>query len=681
MSGELELLLRGRRFNEQRLLSAVAPHVEAPSDAAPPAEELAREVVEAIKDEAWMTHEGPEAQVFEIRRLHQEQIERISSVVEPPHVVIATFDWSPAELHEHLKELAKSDPPGYANLQEELAAGNAEPQHVLALMKQPPPWLQRGSGKLWLMIGRLAAAHGLFNEAEEAFIAAESRALPDRVVAIALRAEVAAAAGRMDSARALAEKAYRLDPTNAAASILYARFEPVSHEKLRLLDDAVPTTATARAALAATRALALLQERRISEAAATAEAALGQAPDSWYVQEIAALTALYLEQERDASGEGADWTILRQTATRFLGLRDRMLERGRSQEALGFLGRAAQAHAAAHNTGGAIALLREAVGDSALPEVEDNARIELAAAAVALEEWGLAALLLPTSDAIGATVLRATVAINTGDPASALETLDAIIADDSLDMTARAEAALTRAHAAVRGIGDWSAAAERLIRETNDTTATVLKARFLERRGQREEAERLLAADGSPAAQDFLVAIAVDAEEYALALERMEAVVKQAPTPFRRVHLAGMLLGTDRTRALVMLAELRTDRDVPVRFRADAAEIATRDAYDAGRFEEATDRAREWLALDSSNQSAAWVLIHALQKKGDVTAALAADDEFQPVADTEWEVSIAARLYSENLDHASALERLVQLSARTDHPNPTIKAWIARLAQ
>lgn len=412
------------------------------------------------------------------------------------------------------------------------------------------------------------------------------------------------------------------------------------------------------------------------------ESALGQAAESWYVQEIAALTALYREQDRDASGEGADWLILKEVADRFLDLRMHMLERDRTDEALGFLARAARAHAAAHNAEEATRLLNEAVADPALSGATEDARLELGACAVALEQWALADALLPASDSVEAAVLRATVAINTGDRKQAVATLDSVIDDDTIASPARREAALTRAHAAVSGVGDWSSKAEEVIHAFNPTTASVLLARYLEVQGERAEAEKLLTEDGSPAAQDFLVAMAVDAEDYPLALKRMEAVVQQAPTPFRRVHFAGMLLESGRrTRALVMLAELRVDPDVPQRFRIEAAQIVTKDAYENGDYADTATRAREWLSLEPSSRVAGWVLIDSLTKTGDQAAALAADDEFRPIASTDWEVDVAAQLYVDSLDRASALERLAELSARTDVPNPRIAHWIGRLAQ
>jgi hypothetical protein len=428
--------------------------------------------------------------------------------------------------------------------------------------------------------------------------------------------------------------------------------------------------------------LVLLQRRRFDDASKAAEAALAETPESWYVQEIAALTALYREQDRDATGDGADWALLKEVANRFLELRAHMLERGRPDEALGFLGRAATAQAAAHNTGEATALLKEALADPALANGSEDVRLELAACAVALEEWDLAEALLPATNAVGVEVLRATIAINTGDPEQALAILDSSIRDDTITSPARGEAALTRAQAAARGIGDWSPEAEEVIRGFNPTTATVLRARHLERQDKRAEAEELLIRDGSPAAQDALVAMAVDAENYSLALERMEAVVREAPTPFRRVHLAGMLLERgERTRALVMLTELRVDADIPQRFRIEAATLATKDAYDNRYYVDAAARARDWLALQPASRTAAWVLIDSLRKAGDPDAALAADHELRPPATTDWEVDVAAQLYSDNLDRASALERLAQLSARTTDANPRIAQWISRLAQ
>jgi tetratricopeptide (TPR) repeat protein len=175
----------------------------------------------------------------------------------------------------------------------------------------------------------------------------------------------------------------------------------------------------------------------------------------------------------------------------------------------------------------------------------------------------------------------------------------------------------------------------------------------------------------------LLVAAAVEAGDYQLALTRSERALSLAASPARRVEHADLLLRADRSdEARALLAALRRDAEMPVDVRAKAYYLSVKDARSSRQYEEAEALAEEWLALEPSEKGAAWVRVDALLWLGRAAEAVAVARGAELEPEDLGEARLLAHVYLRGLSPAEALAEIVRLSDRFDRADESLEGLV-----
>jgi tetratricopeptide (TPR) repeat protein len=403
------------------LVEVVAAKLSVPSDAAPPLPELAEEVVAAIEslaNELW--HDEADRIIFELRRLVgpldelpliKAQTDAILARLSEPGSQAASrvvsFQAAPDDIRPHLERLAEEDATMALKLYEALLGGPSVVDTARNLIASCPPWTLEGvlAGRLWKVLGAIAAKHGAWEAAEQAYLRAAEVGYGRRANVLAKAAEAASARGNHERGRELLEAAAREDSSDAAVAILQATSLEDGDERLDRLAEVVGTTPEETAAVFVARATAHLMKGRYNDAADCVTHALELAAKSLTAREMSATVALF--EGRQAVGGTPDVPKLREAAQTFLDLRATLMGLGRHPEAARLLGRAVEASYVAGEMDRARDLLEEAASDERLHEAETEARVELAEHAMTLWSPDLARRLLPPDAASEAAELFA----------------------------------------------------------------------------------------------------------------------------------------------------------------------------------------------------------------------------------------------------------------------------------
>jgi tetratricopeptide (TPR) repeat protein len=677
VASRLDEFFRTGELDRVALAAEIAKYIKPVSDAAPPVDEIADRVVRAIDHVSHQIFAEPlQQQIFEMRRATSKGDVRREEASSGIHVL--TLDWSPNGMRRHLERFAKLHSIEAAQLDIALQ-GQADPARVVrGLVAQPPDWAEKASGDLWSVLGRLAAANGLWDEAIKAFLQAVERPVKDRAGALAQAAESAGAVGRKDEARQLLDRARQLEPTHPAVAMLTARELDDPDERLRLLEQANAVTPEQEGALAASRALALASMRRFVDAHKQAELAIDRAPESPFVREANATLTLF---EAFASRTEVDWQALEPARDTYLELSESLRSVGRNDEATQLIARAAEVYAVAGEFASGARLVDEVARAGFVQNASLEARTHLADAAISLQRFDLLLILVPEEEEeVGtdeARLIRAHVAWNEGKKTQAVAALDSILKRASNESVKR-QAALSRLSFAVdENEIAWSDPAENVLREHDEDIVQGLRAMRQANEGDVPGAEKTLLEMDDPRAQDLLADFAIQRGDLPLAVTRLDTVIAKAATPRRRLRLAGLLLELGETaRARTELEAVRADAHAPNGARADATLLATKEAYDAHRYDDSARLAQERLVLAAEDPRALWVLVESLMRLGRFEEAKATYDQHQPTARSLGEARIAAHLLSRVADRVEAIKAIADLSDSFNREDETLEGLL-----
>jgi hypothetical protein len=686
---------------------ALVNYLDPVSDAAPPREDLAEQVTKAIEDVAPKIWEDEADRVVYV--LRAELAEQRVELTEQRAVTEATFanteklleqgeairgslegaqaarlDALPEAIRPYFERLAEEDADAARRLTDVLLAAPSIKEGVVGLIAAPQGWISETSapGSTWAVLGRLAAHFGDWPEAETAFLAADDAGYQRRANTLARASEAAQAQGKSEEARELLERAEALDHTDATVSILVALRLSDTDEKLARLDEADPKTDDEEAAVEANRAFAFLGKDQIEEAHAAALRAVELNPHFIYGKIVLG----WVKNRRGAAAAAAgnqDIDDLRESATLLLSAREALDGVGRHSEALALVSDICHAYYLAREQLRAVSLLEEvSTDDENLARVSPEARNAVADIAITLQRPDLVErLLAQASDSEEARLIEATLKITSSeDPdeiAAGAETLQELLA--SSDSGIRGQAALMRLAGSAQADGvDWSDEAERDLRESgNDESADGLRAQYLMRRGRSKEAENILLQSNSPRSRELLIAMAVEAGDIGRAIQGSEALVREYPSPARRLSLAELLISENRAdEAEPILAELRRDERVPLDVRNQAYYLSVRTAYRAQRFEETEQLTGEWLELGPTEEEVTWVRLESLLRLSRYDEALALITDSGLVAETIDKARLLAHVLFRALRPAEALEKIVELSDRFDREDDRLEGLI-----
>jgi tetratricopeptide (TPR) repeat protein len=658
--------------DEQALADAIEPHVYQVDEQTPPAA-VARSLVQTIKGLAWRAHKTDRAAtVHEMRRLQEDR----SALASPRYL---SLEWAPRATHVHVERLSKDHSQEARYLEDALANQTDQPRAIRTLIRAPQQWLANGSADLWTVVGHLAATHGLWEEAEKAFVEGSDRPGADRASLFSKAAEMANARGEVARQEQLLHQARDLDPDHPEVVLAEARRLDDPRAQLERLAAAEPRSAGQEAAIEAQKALAHLSLMEISEAEACGERARAAAPDSPFVREVGPVTVL-LRNVMRGPVEPPEWRALCDAAGEFLALRKELRDLERYSEAARMAARAGEAYVIAGEVGRAAEVLGD-VSEDELQESDEEARLHLAQVAIRTRP-DLALEFIP-GGAAGerARLLRAWAQTETGPENvrnAAVAELDALLSAG--DENVRVQAAIARLSMSARS-GDvpWSDAAEAILVQVDDERiGSLLKAEHLIEAGDHRTAENiLLSIQENPRALELLVELAEKAEDWGKAVPLMEALLDAAPSPARRLLHAEILLKAGRQLdALAVLTALRVDNSVPTALRSRAYALSAQQAWDATNFSSVATLSGEWLALVPSSPVASWAQVHALLRISEYDRALSVVEEHDLTARDTDEARLLAYLFHRALPPAEALARVVELSDRFERADEYLEGLV-----
>jgi uncharacterized protein HemY len=684
------------------LVRAVEKKLSIASDAAPPRDELAEEVVVAIENlanELWS--DETDRIIFELRRLVgplkmldtlqaqgqaiQAQTEAILEQIQQlqaENARVVSFAAAPDEVRPDLERLAQVDQGAAVRLNDTLLGGSSVIDAAESLIDESPAWISEGpaAGEIWHILGRITARNGRWDRAEQAYLRAADLGFSRPATAIARAGEAAGSRGDTQRFDELLDRAERIDDTDISVSILRAEQLDDAGARLARLERARPSMREEEAALLVARTRAQLMAGDLEGAETEVDQALVLEPRSLIGRELKATVALFRGQRQLGRQPNVD--ELRQATQTYLDLRTTLTRLGRRSEAARILARAVEASFIAGERMRAIELLEEAAGPAELDQLDTDARVHLAELAMNLRAPRIARGLLPEDDDSEAAQLVRAV-LHTTEPDSADElkagvaTLDALVS--SVDPSIAGQAAISRLGVSMRDEGpDWSDEAEQTLRGLGrDEVADGIRAMYLQRRGDTVTAVSLLLGSSDPRALDLLVDAAADAGDFDLAIQRSARVLEVADSPSRRVDHAELLLKAGRVAdARAELGQLRRDPANPTDVRAKAYFLSVKEAHDAGRVAQAEALAAEWMKLEPKEEQPAWVRLESLLLLGRADEAVSVADAAGLEPDDVGEAQLLAHIYLRGLPPAEALHRIIKLSDRFDRQDEKLEGMV-----
>jgi tetratricopeptide (TPR) repeat protein len=684
------------------LVGAVEKHLSIVSDAAPPRDELAEDVVVAIEslaNELWT--DETDRIIFELRRLvgplkildtlevqgqtiqaQNDAILEQIQLLQADNVRVVSFAAAPDEVRPDLERLAQVDEASAVRLNDALLGGVSVSEVAESLIDESPGWISEGAaaGEIWHILGRITGRYGRWDRAEQAYLRAADVGFSRPATAIAKAGEAAGSRGDAQRFDDLLDRAERIDETDTSVSILRAERLDNADARLARLERTQPSTRGEESALFSARARAHLLIGDLAAAETEIEKALEREPRSLIAREMKATVALFRGQRQLGRQPNVD--ELRDATQTYLDLRATLTRLGRRSEAARILGRAVEASYIAGERMRALELLEEAASPEEIDHTDSDARVHLAELAITLRASKVARGLLPSDDDTEAaqlvrTVLQTTEPEDAGELAEGIRMLDTLVS--STDPSIAGQAAISRLGVSMREVGpDWSDEAEQALRRLGrEDVADGIRAMFLQRKGDATSAEALLLRSSDPRSLDLLVDAAADSGDYELAIQRSERVLEVADSSSRRVDHAELLLKAGRVpEARAELAQLRRDPASPTDVRAKAYFLSLKDAYDAGRLGEAETLAAEWMELEPTEEQPAWVRLEALLVLGRADEAVAVADAVAVEPDEVGKAQLLAHIYLRGLPAAEALHRIIELSDRFDRHDEKLEGMV-----
>lgn len=499
---------------------------------------------------------------------HERTRGRLEDLVAPE---LFFTDWAPESLQDGLRDLSNQCPAAAGRLGRELGGEERPGPIVSGLISRPPAWAQEACAATWDLLSRFAETHGDFSAARSAL----ERTEPDGRVALRAtrRARLAMLAyldGDGDEYHAHLAAAREANAAEPAIALAVALPLDDPADRLEALAGVSASEKLVEAAIAATRAEALLQLHKVGDARGEAARALGLAPRSLRTREIDALVEFFAALLAITIGEPVDRAQLRRAAVALESLADQLHELDRVSEEAMLLSRAAVARALGEDHDEAARLLARALANRA--DLSAEARLQIAEAAMAADRpvharealAGVAA----TDDR--ARVILAAVALQVDADENAVEELDYLLGSTAPAVRERAARERLMATAAVGA--PWSNSAAEVVEEDDPALVAVVRSMLLERQGDPASALETLGGHlNRPRVRMHAAGLMARSGKLPEAIQLLEPIAGSGAPPSDRLRLAYFLDQDERyAEALTIAAELRSDRELPLVVRNEA---------------------------------------------------------------------------------------------------------------
>lgn len=668
------------------LVAAIEPLLGATSTET--AHELAERVASFLPYLVPETKQGATRVLYELRQVRSlienqgeaitARLERIETgVITRSSMVILSSDW-PSAAEDALRRASDADASGLASLNDALREKDPSVE-LPRLVRNPRAWMTGLSAQVWELIAVLSEEHGLWEEAQVAWLAARERPGADFAGYSVRAAEAAVGVGDQERAVALLEEARAHDPSHPRVALQDALAEEDSEKALAALDAIEGADAATGALVSIVKArvhLALRDIGRAHASLAAAREAGGEETTSYRLTETAITLAEVLANPHPSAQQAA------QIADRSMQLETRLLARRQPAQAAEARTQASAGFMLVGDYDTARQILAQAVEIYA--DQRADPRLTVAMAAGQLESFEVVEALVQSEDANArAQYLRALVRAHGDeqDRTAAAAELDRLL--ESEHERIRDLAAMERLLLAgsIPGI-DWNARAEEVVAAKDSRTAVALKSFWLERRGKPAEAERELLrhSDEAWALRElmWLSGRTGDWEKtarYADALLRHEVDWASFLGAAEAFHLSG-----DEERAKVEFGKLAENQDAPAGIRAAAYRRLVAPAVTTGNYAEALRLAGPWLEFQPDDPDAGWVEVIALAMLGRDADALAALEQRRLRPRRPDEYRMTAQLYISAGEPVAALRKVVELAEQHNPPGEQMEAFVISAA-
>jgi tetratricopeptide (TPR) repeat protein len=668
------------------LVAAIEPLVGATESETP--RHLAERIAAFLPYLLPQTKQGDTRVLYELRQVRNlmeaqgeavtARLERIETGVSSRSaMVILSSDW-PSAPEDALRRASAADGPGLANLNEALRDKD-EVVELPRLMRNPRAWMTALSSQAWELIAVMSEENGLWEESQQAWLAARERPGADFAGCSVRAAEAAIGVGDGACAVALLEEARAHDPSHPRVALQDALTEEDSETALAALS-AIEGADTATAAMVdivkARVHLALRDTKRAHESLAAARQLGAKKTASYRLTETAVALAEMLA-EAHPSAQRAD-----EIADKSLGLEAQLLSRRQPSQA----GEARTQASAGYMLVGDYDTARRILADAVELYADQPAdpRLTVSMAAGQLESFDVVEALVRPEDANArAQYLRAMGGAHGGEHerTSAAAELDGLLGSEHEHIRDLAAMELLLLAGTAPDI-DWNQKAEAVVTAKDSRTAVALKAFWFERTGNPAEAERELLRHSDEAwALRELMRVSGRATEwekaagYADALLRGETDWASYLSAAEAFHLSG-----DQERAMTEFGKLANNQDAPVAIRAAAYRRLVAPAVNGRDYGEVLRLVRPWLELQPNDADAGWVEAVALAMLGFDQDALAGIEQRGLHPRRPDEFRIAAQLYISAGEPVAALRKVVEFAEQQNPPSEQMETFVISAA-
>jgi hypothetical protein len=553
----------------------------------------------------------------------------------------------------------------------------SDPRRARDLIRDPQPWVQRGSWQLHNALGFLANAAGLYSDAERAFIQAQERSPADQRALMLMRARDSAENDeRPYDATALFEQARALDDQLIAVRIVEIKATTSLEDQLDELAALTPTNDRERRSISRTRIDVLLDLDRPQEALPLLDEMLAEEPDSIFALDRRAGITYRRAAAVGVSHPSRDPAALREAANDSLKLTNIVRPRGRVREANQLAVRAAECLVLAGDRDAARDAL-DGIGDSALADA--GLRTSVARALLHIGDDRAARSMLGDETAwnddqrlIGAHTFA--TSDRHADREQAMQLATPLLRSDEH----AGSAALAMLIAATSDTDiPWPTEAADVVAARSPATAAHFEAERLSRDGKDDDAQRLLQQHaGDPNILRQLVERAIDAENWGRALTLAERLFRETARAEDRMLLAAALDGaghTDRLRQELNAIIADAENAPTLRARAYAALMQQ---VPKGDFTTLGDLTERWVRDLPDDLEGQWQRTFVLARLARYDEALALIADRQLVAQTTDQAHLLAATYVRTLKPLEAARRIARLSDQFNRSDENLEALL-----
>lgn len=590
-------------------------------------------------------------------------------------VPLADLEWAPERGRDLFDELAEASSDEATQLQRALKGKDLR-REIPGLLSATPAWLAEGSGLMWEVLAASAEGVGLWEEAVQAWDEAFDQPGSDRVRTRVRVATASYIAGDHDRADVALAEAEALDASHPLVLFTKAERSSDPEEVLALLESIEPLKDSHRALRMARRAIPLAELGRLEEADAAISQAKAEGLADNEIREIESQVILKREQPAWKAGAKTDTKALNEAAEFFLEIRDKHRELEAYEGSIAFLRHAVEALVMADERGRALTLMSvEQLSEEELASPVN--RHILAELLLRVGRSDLAAAMLPEIDEEDeASILLHAIATVQGD--SDKDAVDeAVVAlDEALAGDMQLAAAQARAIASLQHGIEWSDEAATVVEGSDPGLAAVMRAKWLAREENWEEAERLLLPHfAEPRAQHALLEIALAREESDRIAARAREILEQPSDYAVRLEAARALISIESAGdAETELRALTSAEDAPIDVRTQAfAEIAEL-LSQSERYLDLLSLTEEWLKLRPDGRNPIWGRIHSLFRLGRFEEAFEFLEESEVQPATLGQSQLTARIYGLALSGEEAVRRIVEIAEAVEEPDESIEA-------